>query len=266
MGQLYTLAFTCKHYSVITHYITAAERCKANFAFWSRASMTVSHHLFNVTQRNLPTGCSSLAKAYGSTRRCIHFMTMMHLDDFQIKIWPQDFRCLASEPKERVHASGIITRPNDGNRGLVLEHLSLFFIRVAGGANDQRLAVLRAQSGAGGGSVVQTEINDGITISNVIGEAVAFVYAYDDIESVHFFSAGNEHLAHPAFGTMNDDLGHEGYLITPVALSVARSWRRLSGFSFTSGRRYSSFTRPFIASADFTGTGLVSIKRSLKSG
>ena len=53
----------------------------------------------------------------------------------------------------------------------------------------------RAQSGAGGGGVVQTEINDGITIGNVIGEAIAFVHAYDDIESVHFFRR-HEHLAH----------------------------------------------------------------------
>ena len=53
----------------------------------------------------------------------IDLVTMMHLDHFQIKIRPQYFRGFAGEP-ERVHAGRIITRPNDGNGGLVLEHPS----------------------------------------------------------------------------------------------------------------------------------------------
>ena len=92
-------------------------------------------------------------------------MTMMHLDDSKSKSGP-DFR-FASEPKERVHASGIITAQTMG----IATGVSTSVFSSSVWPVVPMISALRyfAQSGAGGGGVVQTEINDGITIGKVIG-------------------------------------------------------------------------------------------------
>ena len=56
------------------------------------------------------------------------------------------------------------------------------------------------------------------------------------------------------------------YFTTPHAFNVALSTSRFFALMGTRGRRYSSSQRPSIASAAFTGTGLVSMNRSLKIG
>ncbi len=52
----------------------------------------------------------------------------------------------------------------------------------------------------------------------------------------------------------------------PHAFIVARNFARFAALIGTSGRRYSSSIWPIIASAALTGTGLVSMNKSLNSG
>jgi hypothetical protein len=56
------------------------------------------------------------------------------------------------------------------------------------------------------------------------------------------------------------------YLNTPAAFMVARKVSLFFALMATSGRRYSSCTAPISAKAAFTGTGFVSMNKSLKSG
>ena len=58
----------------------------------------------------------------------------------------------------------------------------------------------------------------------------------------------------------------QDHFTTPQAFSVALSTSRFLAVMGTSGRRYSSSHRPIITSAAFTGTGFVSMNRSLKIG
>ena len=90
----------------------------------------------------------------------------------------------------------------------MIQDLGFLLIGMAGGSDDERLAVLGTQVSTGSGGMMQAEINDRITTCNVIGQRIAFVDTCDHFQSVHFLATSDEHLAHPTLRTVNDYLGH----------------------------------------------------------
>ena len=116
-------------------------------------------------------------------------------------------------------------------------------------------------------------------------EIVADVNLADDFKFAKVWRTGNERPAHAAFGSGDDDFGHSRnvgvqasaclsklklglqlYFKIPHTFIVARNLARLAALIGTSGKRYSSAIKPIIASAALTGTGLVSMNKSLNSG
>ncbi len=79
---------------------------------------------------------------------------------------------------------------------------------MASGSDDERLAVLGTQVSTGSGGMMQAEINDRITIRNVICQRISFVHTGNDFQSFHFLATSDEHLAHPTLRTVNDYLSH----------------------------------------------------------
>ncbi len=72
-------------------------------------------------------------------------------------------------------------------------------VGVAGGADDQRFFVLRAQFGHPGRGRVRTEINHHVAARNDRAEIVADVNLADDFEFAKVRRAGDERPAHAAF-------------------------------------------------------------------
>ena len=80
---------------------------------------------------------------------------------------------------------------------------------MAGGANDERLAVLHAEVREGQGGFVEAEINDGIGLVQQRAEMLAEINRADDLDAGNVRGARDERLAHAAFRASDDDFGHE---------------------------------------------------------
>ena len=65
---------------------------------------------------------------------------------------------------------------------------------------------------------MQTEINNRIAIINDRTQIIPFIYPSYNLDTVHLFTACDEHLPHAALGTMYNDPGH---FRRPAAFMVA---------------------------------------------
>ena len=54
----------------------------------------------------------NLCERRGSPARGVLLHPVVHLDDFQIEVGPENFRRLARQPEERVDARGIVRCPD----------------------------------------------------------------------------------------------------------------------------------------------------------
>src|SRR5215212_2780377 len=125
----------------------------------------------------------------------------MHLHNFDIEVWPKDFRGLAREPKERVYTGRIIRGPDDGDLGFKICDFRFFRGGVAGGANHETLFVLRAKLCDRKGCVVETKVYDHITLFNDVAQVVAHIDFPDDLKFRNARRAREEGLSHASFGT-----------------------------------------------------------------
>jgi hypothetical protein len=165
---------------------------------------------------------------------------------------------------------------------------------MAGGADDERFPVFGSKRGHRWRHRVMAEINHHIALTNDGGQVVAITNLGGDFQLTKLPGAGDQRLTHPAFRTNDDNLGHRtmkifarrpwtspgpmpnglirafgsgfAYSRTSHRFNVVRRTSQFFGFIGTSGRRYSSSINFIMASAAFTGVGLVSMKRSLNSG
>ena len=138
MRQFNPLAGVRKNDRVVAHDIAAANGMDADFrrrAFADDAGATMPRGFFqlqfaHVRQNFRERFCRAAGRVF--------FQAMMHLDDFQIEIRPENFRRLAREPEQRVDAGGKIGRPDHGNLRFAICDLRFFGIGMAGGADDDR--------------------------------------------------------------------------------------------------------------------------------
>src|SRR2546423_3597101 len=133
-------------------------------------------------------------------------------------------------------------------------------------ANHQRFPVLSTKPGDARGRSMEAEIKHDIAPIDDFQQIVPQINLSDHLELRVFRGASKNCLTHAAFCARNDDLDHYRRLWIPHRFIVWRKISRFFGEIGTSGSRNSSSIRPIIASAAFTGPGLVSINRSLNKG
>src|ERR1017187_6814278 len=187
MREFDALADIRKNDRVIAHDVAAANGVYADLAqraFAHDADTTVP---CGVVQMQLAHVRQNFRERFCGAARRVLFQAMVHLDDFEVEVRAEDFRRLAREPEERVDAGGKIRGPHDGNFRLVLLDLERVGVRVAGGADDQRLLVFGAKLGYRDGRRVRAEINYHVALADDGGEVVALINLGDDFESVDFF-------------------------------------------------------------------------------
>ena len=78
---------------------------------------------------------------------------------------------------------------------------------MAGGANDERFLVLGAKPRHLDRRRMDAEVNYRIGLANDGGEIAFPAQLRDNFKTVDFFCARDERLAHPAFRSVDDDLG-----------------------------------------------------------
>jgi len=138
----------------------------------------------------------------------VFFKAVVHLDDLGVVVGAENGGGAAGEGEEQVHADGIIARPHARNRGGRGEQVFFLFGGVAGGADDERFFMLRAQADDVGGGRVETEVDDDVGLRDARGEIVALIEGGDDGGS-GFHGGGDVGLAHTALGSDNGDAeGH----------------------------------------------------------
>ena len=101
---------------------------------------------------------------------------------------------------------------------------------VTGGADDDGFAALGAESGDGGGHIVETEIDHGVATVDRGAQIIALIDLAGYLQVGKPGGTGDEGLAHATFGTGDDEASHGGqgqeeaavYLSTPQAFKVPR--------------------------------------------
>src|SRR6185312_5934374 len=104
-------------------------------------------------------------------------------------------------------------------------------------------------------SIVEAEIDDGVALVDDRGEAFVFINLAGDLQFGNFSGAIDERLAHAAFGTGDDDSGHNVLRVACCVNSISHctfhEW-------FTSRRqppsasraRFRDFLRPWARAAN----------------
>ena len=129
---------------------------------------------------------------------------MMHFDDFQIVVRPQNLRRLARQPEQRVDPGRKICGPDHRDFGFEFQHLVSLGVRMPRRADDHGLFVPRAQPRDVRRGRVGTEIHHHVALRHGGGQIVTHVNLRGDLQFAKIFRARNQRLAHPAFGSGNN--------------------------------------------------------------
>src|SRR5438552_2012879 len=131
---------------------------------------------------------------------------------------------------------------------------------MAGGPDDERLAMFRREGGDGCGGIFEAEINHQVRLADDRAQIISQIDLAHDFEIARLPGGSDDRLPHSAAGTGNSQPRHGArFESNPQFLSVCFRSARLARCSGTRGRRYSSDIFPSIASAALTGPGLVSM-------
>ena len=79
---------------------------------------------------------------------------------------------------------------------------------MAGGSDDERLAVSGAEFGGGRGDIVEAEVDHDVAPRDDGRKVIALVHLADDFDFWNTGSARRKRLAHLAFGAVDDDFRH----------------------------------------------------------
>ena len=214
-----------KHDGVIANDVAAAQRMNAHLGLRAFAGDAVA----SVAQRILELHLAHVGEDFeqrgrGAAGR-VFLEAMMHLDDFEIEAWAEDFRGLAREPEERVHAGRVVRCPHDRDARFERRDLRLLLVAVARGADDERLAVLGTEPRDGQRGVVKAEVDHRVAAMNDRREVVTEINLADDFEFGDPRRARDEHLAHAALRAGDDDSCHE-IKVFPKVPTCPRPLRR----------------------------------------
>ena len=264
MGEFHPLADVGVNDGVIAHHVATAHGVHADlgagaFADDPLASMPHVAVVFEVAHFG-----EDLCQAFGGAARRVFFEPMVHFHHFEVEVRPEDFRRFAGEPEEGVHADAEVGREDNRDRFRGFVNCSNLGVGVAGGANDEPFPGLHTSVGDAFGEGVVAEVDDGVAAGQGGEEIIAVVDLRRDSHGGIVFHGSENGLAHAPFGTVDEKAKrvHMSFRLT----SVARSLRVFSSLISQSGRRTSLVMLPCMASAVLIGTGLVSTKRSRKSG
>src|ERR1051325_8967703 len=128
--------------------------------------------------------------------------------------------------------------------------------------------MLRAKLGGLGRHCVKTKVNHDVRARNCRLQVIPLIRLSADLQIRTCGRSGQQCLAHSAFVTDDREFDHApsrfvamASLRTPQSFKVALSVSRFFELIGTNGSRYSSWMRPIMAKAAFTGIGLVSMNR-----
>src|SRR5438093_1826002 len=134
---------------------------------------------------------------------------------------------------------------------------------MTGSADNQSLFVGGAHQGDCRRCAVRAEVKDDVALADNGLQIVALINLADNLEVSLLRGTSDERAAHAAFGAGDDEVGHFN---SPQRFIVSRSASRFFPLIGTRGKRYSSSIWPSMARAALTGTGLVSMNKSLNRG
>jgi len=207
VGQLHALAEGGEHDGVVSDDVAAAEGVDADLglgAFAGDALAAVAEGL----GAELALLKDDLEQAGGGAAGGVLLEAVVHLHDLGVVVVAQHGGGAAGEREEEVHADGVVARPDAADLSGLGEEVFFLLGGVAGGADDEGLAVLRAEADDLGGGGVEAEVDDDVGRGDAGGEIVALVEGGDD-GGAGFLGGGEVGLAHAALGSDDGDLeGH----------------------------------------------------------
>ena len=128
----------------------------------------------------------------------------MHLNDLGVVVCAKHRGGMPGEGEEQVHPDREIAGPDAGHLGREAEQALFLVSGMAGGANDDGLAVQRGQFQQPAGGLMVAEIDNHIAASNPGRRIVARVEGGGD-DRIHAGGETGDGLAHAAFGTVEED-------------------------------------------------------------
>lgn len=141
----------------------------------------------------------------------------MCLGDLDVEVRPEDFRGLAREPAQRIHAGRVIAGKDHRDFLRSRADQCNLRIRVTGGADDDCLLPRDAGGEHGLARRVMRKINHGVALCDARGKVVADIHGCADGEHGIFRRARDEHLAHASARTV-DQKSHAHLLEKAEAL------------------------------------------------
>jgi len=129
----------------------------------------------------------------------VFLQAMVHFHNLEIVAWTENFRRLARQPEERVHAGREVGRHHHRNVSTELGDLRAILRGMASRAYDRRLAMLGAQSRDCRRDGVRTEINHNIGTLHEGAQIVALIHLTNHFDLAMLRGAGDERLPHAAF-------------------------------------------------------------------
>ncbi|MCY1425404.1 hypothetical protein D9M71_411910 [compost metagenome] len=145
MGNLHALAISGEQYGVITNHITSTHRGKANGLPITRTGLaltTVDRYFLQVAPQRLG---NHLAHAQGGTRRRVHLVAMVRLDDFDIDLIAQHPRSGVEQFQAQVDTHAEVGREDDRDFLASVSQELLLLHAETGGTDNHGLASLAAE-------------------------------------------------------------------------------------------------------------------------
>ena len=203
--QLHAFALRGVDDGVIADHIAAANRMDADLVVRAFADDSLASVPRVRVVRKASRFGQNLRELFRGAARGILLQPVMHLDDFEIERWAEDFRRLFREPEKRVHADAVVRRKDHGDlRGGMIDRRELR-IRVAGGPHDADFSVLHAAGEHEFQDVRAGEVDHRIAARHGSGEVAAHVHFAREFERRIAFRASDQSLAHAAFGAIDEN-------------------------------------------------------------
>src|SRR6185503_326783 len=115
MGQLQALAIGREDDRVIPDDVAAAESVDANLRVRALARNAVTAMAEGLLELELPRLAEDFDECGRRAAGGVLLEPVVHLNDFEVELGPEDFGGLAREPKECVDAGRVVARPHHRN-------------------------------------------------------------------------------------------------------------------------------------------------------
>ncbi|MPM84292.1 hypothetical protein SDC9_131363 [bioreactor metagenome] len=139
MRQLDPFAVDCENHRVVAHHVAAAQRMHADLVFRARADHAFASVADVFVIIPVARLADHLGQPDGGSARGVFLLVVVHLDDFDVVIRPEDGRGLFRQLKQQIDADAHIVGRNDPAARLrQLRQFAFFLRRQRGGADHDR--------------------------------------------------------------------------------------------------------------------------------